>query len=286
MANFNGTRLTNKGRDLLARAIAGTPLQFTRVGVGDGVWPTGLDPLDMIALASEKKSLPIESIEIVGDGTVKLRFILTNRDLAEGFFVREIGIFANDPDLGEILYAVTYAGNQADYIPASGVVVVESVTDIYTVISNAENVTAYIPESLVFATIRDLEDHNISPEAHQDIRALIATHETNLNAHPQYIKRYTHVQDIPDDMWRVPHNLNTSEIPIIRAYKETIEEIAIDLYSGSGATCGDGTYCGGEGVANARVETEIPIFNFALVTPNILDIRFTQPQSGKAVILV
>ncbi len=160
MGDFRGTILTNRGRNLLAKAQTGVPLRFTRIGIGDGVWSQGTDPATLTALVSQKMSLPIQSLQVTGDGTVRLRFVLTNQGLTSGFFIREIGIFAHDPDIGEMLYAVTYAGDRADYIPAAGATLIENVVDIYTVVSNTQNVTANISDTVVLATKQDIERLN------------------------------------------------------------------------------------------------------------------------------
>lgn len=306
MGNFSGTIQTNRGRNLHAKALTGVTLNFTRIGIGDGLWQEGADPANMIALVSEKKSLPIQEMENVGDGTSKLRFVLTNSGLTEGFFIREIGIFANDPDLGEILYAVTSAGDKADYIPAAGVVVIENVTDIFTVVSNAPNVTAQISDTVVIATKKDIANHNESLSSHQDIRTSldahklsttdhnisgqintsIAAHKADAGAHAAYGKYHVHSQDTPANVWNVNHNFNTPNIPVVRAYSETTEEVALSGYCGGGGYCGDGSTCGSGGTVNVKVETEIQISNIRLTSQNMFDIRFAAPQSGKAVILI
>jgi hypothetical protein len=163
MADFRGTILTQRGKNLLAKAQTGTTLTFTKIKIGDGLWPSNTDPTQLNDLVSPKLNLPIQSITVVGDEAVRLRFVLTNTGLSQGFFMREIGIYAQDPDLGEILYAVAYAGDRADFIPADGVTKVENVVDIYTVIANAQNVTAVISDTVVLATKQDVD--TVKPEA-------------------------------------------------------------------------------------------------------------------------
>jgi hypothetical protein len=163
MADFRGTILTQRGRNLLAKTQAGTTLTFTRIKLGDGLWSSNTDPTQLNDLVSPKLNLPIQEIRVVGDGTVRLRFVLTNTGLPQGFFMREIGIYAQDPEIGEILYAVAYAGDRADFIPADGITRVENVVDIYTVIANAQNVTAVISDTVVLATKRDID--TVKPEA-------------------------------------------------------------------------------------------------------------------------
>ncbi|MBX0311244.1 MAG: phage tail protein [Sulfurihydrogenibium sp.] len=160
MADFTGTVLTQKGRNLLSKAQTGATLTFTKIKIGDGTWATGTDPTQLNDLIDPKLSLSIQAIQVVGDGTVRLRFVLTNTGLQQGFFMREIGIYAQDPDLGEILYAVAYAGDRADFIPSDGTTKVENVVDIYTVIANSQNVVATISDTVVIATKQDVNNLN------------------------------------------------------------------------------------------------------------------------------
>lgn len=156
MANFPGAQLTDQGRQLQAKAQIGTALTFTRVALGDGSssnWET------MTGLDNEMLSLSIQDHQVVGDGTSRLRVIMTNENLANGFFVRELGVFARDPDTGdELLYSYTNAGNQPDFLPAgSGASMVENVFDLYTVIGNAQSVTAVISDYITIATKQDID---------------------------------------------------------------------------------------------------------------------------------
>jgi len=215
MANFEGTVLTKKGINLIAKALMGATIEFTKVQLGDGVWDESVNPEQLTVLISPKLDLPIQELEIVGDGTARLRFVLTNTGLSEGFFIREIGIFANDPDEGEILYAVAYAKN-GDFIPADGgAVKIEDITDIYTVVSNAQSVTAVISDSVLLATLQDIEKHNTSLEAHKDIRELIASEQQELSNH----KSDTTAHQIPQQIEQ--HNQNPE------AHPEILEKVKI-----------------------------------------------------------
>ncbi|MYL22536.1 DUF1566 domain-containing protein [Halomonas alkaliantarctica] len=169
MANFPGLILTDAGRNLQAKAQIGQTLQFTRVALGQGYAPP--EPESLTALVDEQQSLSIQSFEVIGDGTSKIRAILTNEGLASGFFVREIGVFARDPDtLEETLYSYSNSDAQSDYLPAEGgATVVEQIFDLVTVIGNAQDVTAVIDDYITIATKADIEEIRpyILPEAGQ-----------------------------------------------------------------------------------------------------------------------
>jgi hypothetical protein len=157
---FNGMTLTAGGRSLQAKVQAGATLAFTQIKIGDGRLSAG-ESLDFLNdLIGPKLVVPIQDVSVIGDGTCRVRGVLTNTGLAAGFFVREIGVFATDPDLGEILYAIANAGDECDYLPAGGgAVAIEHVLDIVISVGNAANVTAVINESAVLATKADLSDH-------------------------------------------------------------------------------------------------------------------------------
>ncbi len=157
MADFPGLILTNAGRQLQAKAQIGQQLQFTRVALGAGDDPD--TPESLVALVDEKQSLSIQAFEVIGDGTSKIRAILTNEGVTTGFFVREIGVFARDPDtLEEQLYSYSNSGSQSDFLPAEGgATVVEQIFDLVTVVGNATNVTAVINDYITLATKSDLE---------------------------------------------------------------------------------------------------------------------------------
>lgn len=156
--SFGGLILTNRGRNLQSKAQAGVELRYTRIALGDG--NLGSTPiLDLNALISEKKTLDITKLKVLGEGRAVIGSVLSNQDMTEGFYFREIGVFAQDPDLGEILYCYGNAGELAEYIPAGGGPdIIEKNIDVQTVIGNAENISAIINESLVYATVQEVEN--------------------------------------------------------------------------------------------------------------------------------
>ena len=159
MAKFGGMTLTKEGRNLLAKALAGKELKFVRVAAGDGRLPDGQNIYDMTAMVHPVQDLPIASCSVTGVGTATIQAVMTNQGLDMGFFVREIGLFATDPDSGtETLYGYCNAGDEADYMPGqNGPDVVQYLLALVAVVDQAQNVTAVISEGLVFVTHPELE---------------------------------------------------------------------------------------------------------------------------------
>lgn len=152
MSFGGGLFFTNRGRALQAKAQTGIQLNFTRIGVGDGELG-GQAIADLTALVHEVKSINLNKFKTLPGGKAVVGGVLSNQGLATSFYWRELGLFATDPDLGEILYCYGNAGALAEYIPAGGgAEILEKQVNIVSLIGNAANVSATIEQSLVFET--------------------------------------------------------------------------------------------------------------------------------------
>ena len=154
MANTTGMNLTNNGKNLLAKAITGKKLEFTRVLVGDGTL-TSQNILTMNNLISQRKVLPIVQLnKTQAIGTAEIICEMANSDVTVGFWVREFGLFAKDPDTNqEILYAYRNVGNEASFFPAAGGIdAIYYILTLVVVIDQAQNVTAIITNGNNYVT--------------------------------------------------------------------------------------------------------------------------------------
>lgn len=150
MAKFNGFILTEKGRELLAKGLAGETITFTKMAIGDGTSLTS--ERERTALVNQITTLPILNINAKGNGTCKISVLLTNKSVTTGFYIKELGIFAHGNDNVEILYAYNISTNP-DFVPpfsANNVVEIEYVDTI--IVDQVANVTAVIDPSITYIT--------------------------------------------------------------------------------------------------------------------------------------
>ncbi len=149
MANFDRSGMTQAGINLMGKAIGGATIQFTKLVLGDGEM-TG-EILDLQGVVSPKQNVDVTRIER-NDNQCTVGGELLTKSVKQGFFWRECGLYAMDPDVGEILYNYAYS-TKPDYIAASDSGMMEEilVSMIATVGSNA-NVDITIDGSMVFAT--------------------------------------------------------------------------------------------------------------------------------------
>jgi len=166
MSAFGGLILTSRGRALQAKAQAGIQLKFTNIRVGDGQ-VGGQAISGLTDLIHTVKTLDITKLKTLSGGKAVVGSTLSNSGLTTGFYWREIGVFAEDPDLGEILYCYGNAGDQAEYIPADGGAdLIEKSIDVVILVGNASNISAVIDQSLIFVSMGDFLEHTENTIAH------------------------------------------------------------------------------------------------------------------------
>lgn len=150
---MTGTSITKKGLKLITKILAsGEELNFTRAAVGTGSVPAGYDKENMIGLAAYKMDGTISRcVSDPENQQASIVLQISSVGVSEGFTVTEAGIYANDPDEGEILYAYTDMTEDPQYIyPEDSEISKFMELTLVVVIGSVERVTAYInPGSLV-----------------------------------------------------------------------------------------------------------------------------------------
>lgn len=173
MANWSGFVLTDVGAKLQAKINAGlTTLKFTKLGIGSGSGSGSINALT--AMVNKVQDINIGSVK-ANNNIVTINSTLTNKGLGSAYQMRELGLFATDPDVGEILFAYM-TDNTPDTMPADGsaTVVSQDIT-LNITFSNTGKVSATI-DTGAFVTHEDLNTHNASSGAHADIRQMFKSY--------------------------------------------------------------------------------------------------------------
>lgn len=174
MSNFNNKSITNKGFELLSAAMASGKLEFTRIVMGNGTYSGDIGVIE--SLVNQKQSLDIKSITKKGSQVI-LSTTLLQSAIIEDFYWKEIGVYAKGVDDLEVLYMY---GSATDTSFISKDMLNEKMINVGVLVSNAQNVSATIDGSLVYLSRADLEEHNTSNTAHNDIRELIKQLEVEI----------------------------------------------------------------------------------------------------------
>lgn len=165
MAEWSNATMTDVGADLQAKVNAGkTKLTFTKIKVGSGVNAT--NPLALTDVLSSKWETTNFVVKQEGK-IVSVDTFITNNGITEAFRMSEIGLFAQDPDKGEVLYAYL-TDPEPDRMPAEGgSVVVSQELTIGMVFSNTGNVSLTVNMGAL-VTHEQLERHNDDANAHDN----------------------------------------------------------------------------------------------------------------------
>lgn len=159
MAEFRKAVVTLKGLALLQKTqMNNIKLEFSKIATGSGEY-TENEILDSAtALKQQVQEFPISSVSVVDPQTIKFASVISNEGLQSAYYVREIGVFATDPDEGEILYSLAVAyPNKADYMPAyNGAAPVTIGLDTLQAVSNSNNVTIRA-DTGAYASAEDLK---------------------------------------------------------------------------------------------------------------------------------
>ena len=138
---------TTRGLQLITKLVsAQTKLTFTNVKIGTGSPQEGVDPSELTHLVAYKMDGQIAEYGYDdGAGEAYVVMQLTNTSIVTGFVMTEIGLYAQDPDLGEILYAYVDLSDDPNYImpPENG----RSKTiqiKLHTIVGEVANITATI----------------------------------------------------------------------------------------------------------------------------------------------
>jgi len=155
MANFSKALLTSKGQQLQAKAQGGIQLNFTKMALGNG--NVGNTPIfSLTDLISKKVEINITSGKLKNK-TYTVGALFTNSSLQTGFWWKEFGVYALDPDEGEILYCYSTAGDAGDYIPVASSQRIEKYIYMSIGVGNANNVTITVNQTDSYVTLTDFK---------------------------------------------------------------------------------------------------------------------------------
>ena len=222
--------LTDKGREILYKAQGGQQLNFSKFVVGDG--ELGSQAIQTLTnVINPKMNLNISKIDARTDKVV-IGTYLTNSNLEEGFYFRELGLYANDPDTQEeVLYMYGNAGETAEYINSKYENIIEEYLDLDIVVSNVSNVTATIDSSLIFVSQKEYTEHKENAEVH-------VTTEEKETWGGKAEAEHTHTSTDIDDL------------------QEKLDEKAASSHNQSASTITEGTLAG-KVLANATAKVNL-----------------------------
>lgn len=110
MNRWANTVLTDKGSALLTKLTQGNTLYLTKAIIGAGYVTPGI-LAKQEAVTDPKHNLDFRIVAYPEEGKCTITVALKNDGLATGYEATQVGIYATDPDEGEILFFIAQSAD-------------------------------------------------------------------------------------------------------------------------------------------------------------------------------
>lgn len=152
---FSTFTITNKGQALMAKLMLGSgKMSFTAIRTSSTAYAQQ-DLMGLTALSNIKQTATISEAVAVNNVSIRIRGAIDNSTLTTGYNIQTIGVYATDPDEGEILYAVARALTSGYMPPNNGVTASGANFDFILTVASAATVLLEIDPAGV-ATLTDV----------------------------------------------------------------------------------------------------------------------------------
>lgn len=174
-----------KGIALIGKVLAGRcKMHYTRVAVGKGTLPEGVNPKAMDEPPDYVMDAMISSVTNPVDGECQVAAQINSANVEKGFYATWLILYAEDPDDGDIPYTALRLEDDPEWIrPSSSIVGKLAHFDIIAAVGDVDAVYASIdPDALLTldSAKQLIAEHGRDPETHPDIRRSIADLRENI----------------------------------------------------------------------------------------------------------
>lgn len=178
--------LTDRGKSLLMRAIAGEEITFTRFKIGDGTLAENQTGDELNDLIHSVLDFSIVDVDTSKAGYVGLSGEFDSADIENDFPWRELGIFAMGEDGTEVLYAYANDGEDAGMLRALNTeILTEQTVTLIVAIGEAEHVTAVFSPRQQYTLKTEFEQHTGNKDNPHAVTKKQVGLENVPNSHPE-----------------------------------------------------------------------------------------------------
>ena len=157
--------LTNKGNSLIQKGLQGETIEFTKFKIGNGD-PGETDVKTLEDIVHPIKTIELDRIDRNDNNVILVGKGYTNSGIEEDVRWNEIGVYANDPDDGEILFAYINAEDEIEILKSEQCgISMENNLAVMLLISSEIDVTAVIA-SIQYTTKDEFLAHTSASNPH------------------------------------------------------------------------------------------------------------------------
>lgn len=148
--------ITNAGKQLMARLIAGAATaNFTKVVASDHDY-SGVDLETLTELEDIRQEVLPSDLSVDDATSIRVIAVFDNSGITQRYYVRAVGLYAEEADGTETLYAVSICDENPDSLPAFGGKTVYSLTyNVYIRVDNTDQMTLELNQ-LAYVTAETL----------------------------------------------------------------------------------------------------------------------------------
>lgn len=149
--------ITNDGNELITKMLAGeTKITFTKIAVSDFDY-SGINVKNIGELQQIRQIALVSKISRLDGNTVEVLAAVENRQVTESYFVRALGVYAENSKGNEVLYGVSISTENCDYMPSYDGKVLSGISyRLNIVVADSEQVTINVNPGAV-ATVMQIE---------------------------------------------------------------------------------------------------------------------------------
>lgn len=179
--------LTEEGKKLAVKTLHLKTLKFLHFKVGDGEIENIESIQELTDLVNPILNFNITKISTENDTQAEIKGVFSNINILNYFYLRELGLYAEDPDTSEIvLFAYVNFGNKAEFIAKGDIERKEIYYDLIVSVGNSNCVEIKINSETIYATEKDLDDTKKEIQEKLDKKIEVVEYGTDDNG--SYIK--------------------------------------------------------------------------------------------------
>lgn len=157
MGVYKKAVITNAGRALLARSIAGEiVMQFSRAVTSSHIYPSDTDFKGYTSLEGIQQTVIPSNVQVVNDTLISVRALFGNESISESYLIQNIGLYATDGS-EEVLFSVSQAATPDEMPAYNGVAPSSFIYTIQATVSQASSLSLTINPAGT-ATTQDIVD--------------------------------------------------------------------------------------------------------------------------------
>lgn len=176
--------ITNSGDNMIALALSGGVLKFTRVVISDQAISGTVDQIKAITGINEIRKEVAPDAATVSEREIRVQSAFSNEDVTRAYLVQVVGVYARIENRSEELFGIAIATEPSKMIVPSATSINTLEFNFNMKVQQAEQITitveqgGYLPSDVFYNTLYRLTDQSLLQQAFYDVFAYLEQPES------------------------------------------------------------------------------------------------------------